>query len=69
MGYVHVSPEYHVFKGDYGIGTKDVNVLDGYVNFLGNTAADGLISANVSAHLRYLGRTKVSECAEGLFEI
>ncbi|KAF4182359.1 hypothetical protein CNMCM8927_000008 [Aspergillus lentulus] len=38
MGYVHVSPEYYITAADNATVTeKDVSVLDGDVNFKGNT--------------------------------
>ncbi|TGZ84085.1 alpha/beta-hydrolase [Ascodesmis nigricans] len=71
QGYTHVSPEYHIFRGDHNIRPQDVNIVEGLVNFKGNTAADGIVSLNISAHLRYLGRpgTLMTGCAKGLFEL
>lgn len=69
QGYTHIAPEYHIFRGDVNIRPQDINILDGFVNFGGNTAADGLVSLNVSAHLQYITPNWISGCAKGLFEI
>jgi len=65
MGYQHVSPEYHIFQGDSPISGHDVHVLEGGINFGGNTAADGIVSGNVSAHMHYMVPESISVCAGG----
>ncbi|KAI5787100.1 Alpha/Beta hydrolase protein [Geopyxis carbonaria] len=68
MGYTHVSPEYHIAKGDDEIKAQDVNVLEGTVNFGGNTADDGVVSVDINAHLRYLLTPKMGACADAFFD-
>jgi len=67
MGYQHISPEYHIARD--GVGAVGINILNGFVNFGGNTAANGLISANIAAHLSYLIESGIADCASKGFEI
>ncbi|KAL7274492.1 hypothetical protein RUND412_002596 [Rhizina undulata] len=61
-GYRHISPEYHIFRGDTGIRPIDVNVVEGIVNFGGNTGAVEQVGLNVTAHGHYLLSTGMSAC-------
>ena len=68
MGYRHLEPEYHIFRGDYPIGPSDIKVYSGTVNFEGNTGFGGMMSFNTTAHRRYLLSTKLSGCDDSTRE-
>jgi alpha-beta hydrolase superfamily lysophospholipase len=67
MGYQHVSPEYHITND--GGKASDINILQGGINFGGNTADNGLISMDIAAHLRYLIKSGIADCAPLEFEL
>jgi pimeloyl-ACP methyl ester carboxylesterase len=67
MGYQHISPEYHIARD--GVGAAGINILNGFINFGGNTADDGLVSVDVAAHLHYLISAGIADCASAAFEI
>ncbi|KAF2197958.1 alpha/beta-hydrolase [Delitschia confertaspora ATCC 74209] len=51
MGFVHVSPEYYIDKGNnQAVGSGDVKVLEGSVNLRGNS---GWLVTDVGAHAWY----------------
>lgn len=59
LGYVHISPEYYINKGNgKTVGVKDVVVYQGSVNLKGNAA---WIVTDVGAHLWYFN--SVTQCA------
>ena len=54
MGYVHVSPEYHITSGNnVTVATSDVEVLNGDINFQGNTGTVLPSVAAIPAHHWY----------------
>ena len=70
MGYEHVSPEYHISTNTLPVQAAVINILKGGVNWGGNTAADGVVSVNILAHLRYLlAGGNIAGCADLLFEL
>jgi len=68
MGYEHVSPEYHITKGDSNIPPSNIDILKGGINFGGNTAQNGIVSADFGAHLRYLLSPAISSCGDDQLE-
>ncbi|KAF8426627.1 Alpha/Beta hydrolase protein [Tirmania nivea] len=68
VGYRHVEPEYHIFRGDSPIGPSDIKVYRGTVNFQGNTGFGGVISFNTTAHRHYFLPTKMSGCDDSTRE-
>jgi hypothetical protein len=53
MGYVHISPEYYINKGNkQDVNAGDIKVYDGAVNFRGNQA---WLTIDVEAHRWYFG--------------
>lgn len=58
MGYVHVSPEYYITAPNNAtVSASDIKVLEGEVNWKGNTGT-GIPSVTAfSAHHYYFGRT------------
>lgn len=51
LGYVHISPEYYITSpNNVTVTTSDIQVLEGYVNFDGNT---GQVSTDFSNHKYY----------------
>lgn len=68
LGYRHIEPEYHIFRGDSPIKAEDVKVFSGLVNFEGNTGFGGLVSFNTSAHRQYLLSAKFSGCDDSTRE-
>jgi len=68
LGYRHVEPEYHIFRGDYPIGPSDIKVYSGTVNFNGNTGSGGLLSLNTTAHRYYFLPGKFSGCDDSTRE-
>ncbi|KAF8245824.1 alpha/beta-hydrolase, partial [Wilcoxina mikolae CBS 423.85] len=67
MGYQHVSPEYHITND--GGRASDINIVPGGINFAGNTADNGLVSMDIAAHLRYLIKAGIADCAPLEFEL
>ncbi|KAF8454918.1 Alpha/Beta hydrolase protein [Terfezia claveryi] len=68
LGYRHVEPEYHIFKGDYPIGQSDIKVYSGTVNFEGNSGFGGVTFFNITAHRHYLLPIKLSGCDDSMRE-
>ena len=68
MGYEHVSPEYHITKGDSNIPPSNIDILEGGINFGGNTAQNGIVSADFGAHLHYLLGPAISSCGDNELE-
>lgn len=66
LEYEHVSPEFHITKGDSNIQPQDINILEGGVNLGGNTG--GAISLDILAHLHYLLPVEISDCG-GLVDL
>ncbi len=63
-GFRHISPEYYIKDiGDRPVRGEDVKVLEGGVNWMGNT---GTFWFDVDAHLNYFG--KIAGCGRGLFK-
>jgi len=61
MGYVHVSPEYYISSANNAIvGAEDIEVLDGEVNFQGNTGTGPPSLTAFAAHNWYF--EKVDGC-------
>lgn len=59
QGYVHISPEYYINKGNgQDVNEGDIKVYEGAVNLKGNSA---WILIDVEAHRWYFRR--VSDCA------
>lgn len=71
MGYQHVSPEYHIAGGggDGPVQPSQITIYPGGINFGGNTAENGLVSLDILAHLHYLIRGRIDDCAPREFEI
>ncbi|KAI9670145.1 MAG: hypothetical protein M1817_004482 [Caeruleum heppii] len=61
FGYVHISPEYWISKGEAVVNPNDILVLEGSVNWRGNTGTGGF---NVDAHGTYFG--EIADCGPGL---
>ncbi|ODM14474.1 Mono- and diacylglycerol lipase [Aspergillus cristatus] len=58
MGYVHVSPEYYITSGNNAtVHTGDIEVLEGEVNFQGNTGTGPPSLTAFTAHNWYFGKT------------
>jgi len=58
MGYVHVSPEYHITSGNnLTVSTGDIEVLNGEVNWQGNTGTGFPSLDDFPAHHWYFERT------------
>ncbi|KAI5800253.1 Alpha/Beta hydrolase protein [Peziza echinospora] len=77
LGYSHVEPEYHVWRGVVEAGrmgrveVADVKVFGGTVNRLGNmSGTKGPLGFDVMAHGRYFAGSSgwVSGCGRGLIE-
>lgn len=71
MGYQHVSPEYHISDAAIGgsVQPSQITIYPGGINFGGNTADDGLVSLNIPAHLHYLIKSGIADCAPLEFEL
>ncbi|KAI9819807.1 MAG: hypothetical protein M1832_003882 [Thelocarpon impressellum] len=62
--YQHVSPEFHIKRGDDVVNPADIVTYEGGVNFGGNS---GTIGLNIVAHTIYFGR--IGACGPGIFEV
>lgn len=54
LGYVHISPEYYITSpNNVTVTTSDIQVLEGYVNFDGNTGRASDVAKDFSDHKYY----------------